>query len=124
MNPFDFVNAINQKNNLLEGNPDLASEYNPFIINRAFSYYPDTIFHANRMNMCPHLSAEMQWDYYFYATSKKRRFSKWSKVESSDLIQAIMWIYQYSENRARETAKLLDPGDVKKILAEYKHRQG
>ena len=43
MNPFDFVNTINDKSvNLMLGDADAEKKYVPFIVNRAFSQFSDT----------------------------------------------------------------------------------
>ena len=59
MNPFDFVNDINfGKKDIMtdSNNPELAeSTYNPFLTNRALSYFPDTIQFANMMNNNSHI---------------------------------------------------------------------
>ena len=57
MSPFEFVNSINNtKQDLIRGseNPDLAETfYKPYVINKAFSYFKDTIMYANEINMYP-----------------------------------------------------------------------
>ena len=58
MNPFDYVNAINAGKDIMTGteNDDLAEKgYNPFLTNRQFSYFQDTVHFANMMNQHAHL---------------------------------------------------------------------
>ena len=75
MNPFDFVNSINDsKKNLMVGteNDELAEKgYNPFLINKAFSYFIDTILYANEINQYSHLDNKLQYEYYLNGIPKK-----------------------------------------------------
>ena len=50
MNPFDFVNSINNGKYVMD-NDAKEQAYTPFLVNRALSYFPDTIAAANRANM-------------------------------------------------------------------------
>ncbi len=47
MNPFDYVNSINNGKNLLDEGDDkevVVKDYNPFMTNRAFPYHNDTLW--------------------------------------------------------------------------------
>ena len=54
MNPFDFINSVshNKKDLITDSeNPEFAEKlYQPFLVNRGLSYFPDTILYANEMN--------------------------------------------------------------------------
>ena len=51
MNPFDFLNAINDsKKDIIEGDDKKESAYNAYVVNRSLSYFPDTVAIANEMN--------------------------------------------------------------------------
>jgi len=55
MNPFDYVNAINEtkKDIMID---DLAEKsYASFTVNRSLSYFSDTVLIANEMNRYHHL---------------------------------------------------------------------
>lgn len=111
MNPFDYVNAINiSKQDLIRNseNPSLAEkDYSPFLTNRAFSYYVDTILHANEVNMINHVDSMLQNDYYLNSIRVSKRFSKWAKpIESSD-VESIQEYYKVNYNRALEISKVL-----------------
>lgn len=51
MKPFDFLNSISYKKNYIMHSDIEEKEYVPFLTNRGLSYYPDTVLHANEMNM-------------------------------------------------------------------------
>lgn len=113
MSPFDFVNAINssKKPDLMSGteNDDLAEKaYVPFVVNRALSYFPDTLMYANYMNIHHILDNKLQFHYLLNIVRPARRMSKWAKKQDSDL-QLIMQYYNYGINKAKEALPLLSP---------------
>jgi len=108
---FDFVNAINiSKKDLIRESeaPDLMEkQYSPFLVNRALSYFVDTIMYANEMNRENHVDSLLQNDYYLNSVRSSKRFSKWSKrLESSD-IESIQEFYKVNYTRALEISKVL-----------------
>ena len=113
----EFLNSINQtKENLLSNDPRLEKEYVPFVINKCFSYFPDTIFHSNRMNMASHIDKKMQYDYYLHTVVKKKRFSKWQKPEENEKIELIKEVFGYSSKKAREVVDLIDTQTLKDLV--------
>jgi len=111
MNPFDFVKAINDsKQDLIRDseNPDLAETfYKPYVINKAFSYYKDTVMYANEINMYPNVDNKLQNDYYLNSIRKGKRYSKWHKKEDEPKIEAIMEYYNVNYAKAREIGNVL-----------------
>ena len=79
----DFLTSINyNKKNLFEENENFAEKsYVPFVINRCLSYFPDTILHANMMNLHTGVSKRMNYEYYLHSIRKGKRFSKTLKSE-------------------------------------------
>jgi len=110
-NPFDYINSINMtKKHMMQNtdNDELAEKaYNPFLTNRALSYFNDTLALANEMNCNSSLDNLMQYEFYFYLVPKKKRFSKWQKKSNSDRIDVITEYYACSERRAHEYNALL-----------------
>ena len=112
----EFLNSINQtKENLLAKDSRLEKEYVPFVINNCFSYFPDTIFYANRMNQLSFLDKKMQYDYLINSITKRKRFSKWIKVEENKDLDIIQEVFGYSESRAREVLDLLPMDKIKEF---------
>ncbi len=112
MTPFDYVNSINDKKQKLD--PENA-EYIPFLINRAFSLYKDTIFHANELNQYPDLPKSMQYEYYYNIIPKRSRWAKWSKKISTKDIENLMEYYSYSYKKASEVVKAHTKEQLKAI---------
>jgi hypothetical protein len=124
MNPFDFVNSINStKKNLIRECEDgsvTEKDYTSFLINKALSYFPDTLLYANEINMQPHLDGLMQYDYYLNSIRKGKRFSKWSKPEVEEELKSIAKYFSVSMKRAQEYQAILtneQKEEIRKHLA-------
>lgn len=119
MNPFDFVNDINfGKKDIItdSANPELAEKtYNPFLTNRALSYFPDTIQFANMMNKNSHIDHLLQYSFLLNIIRKRKRFSKWFKKNDDDVLEMVIEYYGYSVNKAKEALKILTDDQLEKI---------
>lgn len=119
MSPFEYVNAINtSKKDLIRSsdNPELAEKsYVPFVVNKALSYFVDTIMYANEMNINSHIDYKLQNDYYLNSVRVSKRFSKWSKkIEDSD-VESIQEYYKVSFAKAVEICKVLTSEQINLI---------
>ena len=113
MSPFDFVRQINHgKVNLMDQTPELEKEYKQFIINRALSFNHDTVLYANEMNFHNHLDSKLQFDFFLNTIRPKKRYGKWLKRESNDVLELIKTYYKCSYAKAREYATLLDDSQL------------
>lgn len=110
-NPFDYLTAINYtKENLVHGtnNDELAEQgYQPFLVNKGLSYFPDTILYANEMNMNSHLDKGLQFDFFINSIRSKKRFSKWHKKINNDDFEAVQSYYKCSDTKAEQALKVL-----------------
>lgn len=121
MNLSDFLTSINSsKENLVEKEPLCEKEYIPFVVNKCLSYFPDTIFYANQINVRPGLDKKIQYDYLRLSVSKRKRFSKWFKEEKNDNIKLIQEYYGYSYRRAKEVLDCLTDDNIKTIKDSLK----
>lgn len=110
MNPFDFVNAINYtKVNVIEtaDNKDLVEKsYNPFVVNRALSYFIDTVLPANEMNS-RQIDNKLQFEFLLNSVRPKKRFAKWVKKREDDLVELVKEHYGYSTKKAIQALSVL-----------------
>ena len=117
--PFDFMNAASFSKEDLIGNadnPDLVEkQYNPYIVNRGFANFNDTILHANEMNMRHHMFNAAQFDYYRAILRKRKRFSKWPKADKNNDLDAIQQVYQCNRTVAKLYLKALSKEDLKAV---------
>ena len=113
MSPFDFVRQINHgKVNLIDETPELEKEYKQFIITRALRFKHDTVLYANEINFHNHLDSKLQFDFFLNTIRPKKRYGKWLKRESNDVLELIKTYYKCSYAKAREYATLLDDSQL------------
>lgn len=118
MNPFDYVNSINfTKKDIMED----EKSYVPFIVNKALSYFPDTILYSNEMNRRHSLDNKLQYHYFLNTIRPKKRFSKWAKKEDSDNLEIVKRFYDYNNQKAEQALSILTPSQlqiIRKKLSE------
>lgn len=117
--PFDFIKSVSSSKEDLIKTADqpeyVEKQYNPFIVNRGFSYFNDTILHANEMNRAHGLFKDAQYRYYLGALRSRNRFSKWHKAEKSDELDNIQKLYQCNRTVAKQYLKVLSDKDLEEI---------
>ena len=116
MNPFVFVTNINgAKKDLIResDNPVLMEKsYNPFLVNRALSYFIDTIMYSNEINGVKHIDSTLQNDYYLNSIRSGKRFSKWAKPVEDSNIESIQEYYKVSYMKALDISKILSKEQI------------
>lgn len=114
MSPFDFVNAINSssKKDLIEENPDLEKAYVPFMVNRAYSYFPETVMFANKVNQYNFLDNKLQNSYLLNIVRPAKRFAKWVKKQDNNDIGIVMEYFGYSYEKAIQAQSILSSDQI------------
>ena len=121
MNPFDYLNAINQTKKDIMVDDLAEKDYNSFMVNRGLSYFPDTVLFANEMNRCHHVDSRLQFDFLINTIRSKKRFSKWLKPDAVEALDAIKEYYGYSNEKARQVLKVLTKNQIDELkLKVYK----
>ena len=115
MNPFEYANAINYTKKDIMVDDIAEKSYNPFMINRQLSYFPDTILAANEMNRNHHLDNRLQFDFFINIIRKRKRFSKWYKPETVSDLEAVKKYYGYSNEKARQVLTLLNTDQINEL---------
>lgn len=110
--PFSFVEAINYSKDLSLYNEDTSKQYIPFIINKALSFFPDTVILANEMNKRPNLDKDMQFSFLAETIRKRKRYGGWIKKVESANIETIKTFYKYSTAKAMNVADLLSDAEL------------
>lgn len=115
MNPFDYVNSISyNKKDIMKDEFD-EKKYPAFLVNKALSLYPDTIFYSNEMNMRPDLEHRLAYDYYLNSIRPRKRFSKWFKKQDNESIDVVMEYYKVDYPLATEYLKILSDDQVSEL---------
>jgi hypothetical protein len=116
---FKFVEAVSKsKKDLIkdaEIPEDMEKEYNPYITNRAFSFYIDTILHANEMNAKNWLFKDAQFRYYLGALRPRFRKSEWFKAKKDADLDNIQQVYQCNRTVAKQYMKVLSKENLQVI---------
>jgi len=112
MNPFEFLNAINTTKKHLIVDDQSEKAYNGYMTNRSLSYFPDTILLANEMNVRHNVDNLLQFDFLINTVRKQKRFAKWAKAESSEVVDALKTYYGYSNEKARIAASVLTENQI------------
>ena len=120
---FDYINDCSHLKEGIVANADDEEEaikdYNPFLTNRTFSYFLDSLSYAVDMNLYGQvLSKRMQYDYYFYGLRKKKRFSKQAKIAKSEDVELIQEIYGYDKKKAITALKILTEENLEQLRQE------
>ncbi len=114
-NPFDIVDDISYKKQRLIHDEETEKLYVPFLVNRSFSYFGDTLFYAQEMNRYPHLDKKLQYDYLYNSLRKSKRYSKRFKKQMNSDIEAIQEYFQYSYEKAKYALRVLTKDQIKQI---------
>ena len=115
MNPFKFTDAINYTKEDIMIDDITEKAYNPFLINRSLSYFPDTVLAANEMNRNHHIDNRLQFDFFINIIRKRKRFSKWFKPEQISDLEIVKEYYGYSNEKARQVLTLLNTEQINEL---------
>lgn len=122
INPFDFVNAINYtKQDVFEELQPSETQYPRYMIDLAFSQYPDTVLFANEANMMLNAPARAHFKFYMNLIEKKKRFAKWGKVENDPKVELIMQHYNYSREKALQVVDLFTDEQLQSLQQKQYH---
>jgi hypothetical protein len=104
----DWLKSINQtKKNLIDEDPSLEREYNPYIINRILSAELDCIMFANELNRYHFLPKKLQYDFFINTLRVKKRYSAWLRKDVIQDLDYVKRYYDYSNEKARQALKIL-----------------
>jgi len=113
----DYLKAINETKEPLMDTPEWGKpSYPAFVVGRCLSYFPDTVFPVNEMNIRPGIDPKMHFDFLRGAVRKRKRFSKWLKREQDERVQALIEYYGMSAKKAREALLVLTETQVSEIV--------
>lgn len=119
----EIIESINYtKQDLFKDDEKAEKLYKPYVVNKNFSSFVDTIFFANEMNCKWELDRKMQYDFLRLGIRKKRRYASWLKRQDDEKIELIKQAYGYNNQKAEEVLNILDPGDL--VLIEEAINKG
>jgi hypothetical protein len=111
--PFDYVKAISETKQNMFQDDQAEKEYVPFVVNKALSYFVDTIMHANEMNYYNQIPKEWQFEYLRNSINKGKRYGGWVKKDlETDQLSLVKEYYKYSNEKAKYALGLLTDDDL------------
>lgn len=119
MGPFDIIQTISQTKKLKEED-GFEAAYIPFLINRGVSFFADTLFYANEMNINSHISKKQQYDYLFNSIVARKRYAKWPKKNTEDEnLEMVKQFFGYNNEKAKQALPLLNESQLLKIKETF-----
>ena len=115
MNPFEYLNAINNTKKDIMVDDIAEKDYNSFMVNRGLSYFNDTVLMANEMNVNHTIDNRLQFDFLINIVRKKKRFSKWIKPETVSDVEVVKEYYGYSNEKAKQALSLLTSEQIDEL---------
>ena len=115
MNPFEIVKAVTHSKENLMGDVHAEKGYAPYMVNRALSFFADTVFQANEMNRNYHLDNKLQFDYLLNNIRPRKRWSQWLKPEKIDNIDIVKEYYEFSNEKAKNALEILSVDQLEYI---------
>lgn len=113
---FDYVNSINNKEYIFNEETYNKKNYSQFVINMAFSYFPDTILFVNECNMLPNMTDKQHYDFLYYTIRKGKRFSKWNKKSNDEELKAVAEFYNIGIREAKEMRSIIPESEMERIM--------
>lgn len=116
----DWLNSINYtKKNLIEDDPSLEKDYNPYIINRCLSGHIDCVMFANEMNKNHFLPKKVQYDFYINILRKKKRYSPWLRKDNIKDLDYVKRYYGYNNEKAKQALIILNKEQLNYIKSKF-----
>jgi hypothetical protein len=116
--PFDFTNSINAHKNLFDATDDeekTEKEYNPWMVNKSLSYFPDCVGLVNIINENYHLDKKMQYLFLLNTITQRKRFAKWAKKDKDDDVDIVKEAFGYSQRKAEIAVSVLSTEQLNDI---------
>jgi hypothetical protein len=116
VSPWDIINAINtHQTDLVNQDNESQCKKEAYYVFRALSMGADTAIYANEMNARPHLDFQLQFDFLINTIRPRKRYNKWLKAETVEVLDLIQEYYGYSITKARQVLPLLNADQLRYI---------
>ena len=119
VNPFDYTNSVSHQKNYMMVDDYSEQNYNPFLTNKQFSLFHETVLFANELNISTGVPKKLQYDFYFFLLPKKKRFSKWHEKQADKDVDLIKKVYAVSETKAAEYLEILSDKQLKELKEKF-----
>tara|TARA_B100000768_G_C11155579_1_gene322213 strand:- start:441 stop:767 length:327 start_codon:yes stop_codon:yes gene_type:complete len=90
-------------------------EYLPFLINKNFSNFQDTIMQAQEMNRYHTVDKKLQFDFLINSIRPRKRFSKWHKKIIHGDFEVVKEYYGYNNKKTEQALSILTKDQISHI---------
>lgn len=95
--------------------PEAERLYQPFIVNRALSYFPETVMHAHAMTCNGFLDNKLQYHYLLNSVRPAKRFAKWAKRGIDEDIEVVRSYYKMNHSKALQVLSVLTSQQLQEL---------
>lgn len=112
--PFSVINDINAGKE-----PKNPEKFSPWLTNRFYSFFPDTLYFAQLMNLNYDLEPRLQLLFLINTIRPSKRWNKWLKREAqSNNYELVREWYSFSDKKTKEALAVL----TKEQISELKNK--
>ena len=113
----DYVPAISYtKKRLMDTEDNLwEKNYKPYLVNKQFSNFQDTILYANEMNLYHTADHKMQFDFLINTIRPRKRFSEWHKKTVHNDFENVKQYYGYNNKKTEQALSILTKEQIENI---------
>jgi hypothetical protein len=113
----DYIPAISHTKKRLMDSDDEQWEknYQPYLVNKNYSNFQDTILYANEMNKYHNLDNKLQFDYLLNSIRPRKRFSPWHKKTIHNDFDYVKEYYGYNNKKTEQALNILTKEQIEDI---------
>jgi hypothetical protein len=116
----DYIPSISHTKKRLMDSDDEQWEknYQPYLVNKNYSNFQDTILYANEMNKYHNLDNKLQFDYLLNSIRPRKRFSPWHKKTIHNDFDYVKEYYGYSNKKTEQALNILTKKQIEEIKSQ------
>ena len=116
----DYIPAISHAKKRLMDSDDEQWEknYQPYLVNKNYSNFQDTILYANEMNKYHNLDNKLQFDYLLNSIRPRKRFSPWHKKTIHNDFDYVKEYYGYNNKKTEQALNILTKEQIDDIKSQ------
>lgn len=92
--------------------------YQPYLVNKNYSNFQDTILYANEMNKYHNLDNKLQFDYLLNSIRPRKRFSPWHKKTIHNDSDYVKEYYGYNNKKTEQALNILTKKQIEEIKSQ------
>jgi len=116
----DYIPSISHTKKRLMDSDDEQWEknYQPYLVNKNYSNFQDTILYANEMNKYHNLDNKLQFDYLLNSIRPRKRFSPWHKKTIHNDFDYVKEYYGYNNKKTEQALNILTKKQIEEIKSQ------